>query len=240
MGSPTIIPPFGSKIGFSNNVPISDYIILANITAVFPNPGGEQTKILSTSASDIDSISGTGAKKLRIRYFDSNMVLNDEIISTNGTSSVNSVATDIQIIESFETFQVGTANTAIGTITLSSLDGLRIFAQIDPGNFNFTQALHWVSPGKIGYMTDITVNCAFSGGVTFIIFSAVDNTALGGGIVFSQDLYFTMSNNSATMSLNIPIRCDASHSFQPIQMGVAAKGLASNQLAAASFHYKES
>lgn len=104
----------------------------------------------------------------------------------------------------------------------------------------FSRAIHIVSPGKFGSMTDISVNCTSAGGITFVIFKEVDNTLSGGGIVSIPDMIFSVINSSVTQTLNIPLTCDAVQSTVGLRMGVAIKGLAAAQIGSASFHYLES
>ena len=230
------IPPFGSKIGFSNNIGTGNFVILSNTTVV--NPSGEQVNIVSTSAND--SSAGTGIQKVRLRYFDSNWVLNDEIITTNGTTNVASTATNILRIESFEAFKVGTGPIgAAGTITAKNLAGTNLYAQIDPTNNTFTKAVHFVSPGKRGYISDLILNCSTAGGVVFLVFKSVDSTLEGGNIVLIPDIAFLLASNITQISLQQPVICDASQSTQGLMMGIAVKGLAASQIGMASFHFTE-
>jgi len=229
------IPKSGSKIGFNNNIGTSSFVILSNATVT--NPIGEQAKIVSTSVQD--SSTGTGIQKVRIRYFDNNWILNDEIVTMNGTSPVNTEAIDILRIETFEAFQAGSDSLSVGTITLKSTDETRLFAQIDPNNSIFNRALHFVSPGKTCEITDITADCSTTGGLIFQIFETTDNTPDGGGPVLIPSVSFILANNTERISLNTPIRCDASRSTQGIQVGILVKGLAASQIGIASFHFNE-
>jgi hypothetical protein len=230
------IPPFGSKIGFSNNIGTGNFVILSNATVV--NPSGEQVSIVSTSVND--TLAGTNVQKVKLRYFNTNWGLNDEIIATNGTTTVLSTATDIFRIESFEAFQVGSGSIgAAGTITVKNLAGTSLFAQIDPTNNTFTRAIHFVSPGKRGYIYDLTLNCSTAGGIVFLVFRSIDNTSQGGNIVLIPDIAFLLAGNVTQISLQQPVICDASQSTQGLQMGIAVKSLAASQIGMASFHFSE-
>lgn len=230
------IPLYGSRIGINNNIGTGNFVILSN--AVVVNPSGEQVSIVSTSSSD--SSSGAGIQKVRLRYFDTNWILNDEIITMNGTTPVLSVATNIFRIEAFEAFRIGNGFIgAVGTITAKNISGTNLYAQIDPTYNNFTRTLHFVSPNKRGYISDVTLNCATSGGIIFAIFISADNTQQGGNIILIPDTAISLTNGAINMSFPNPIMCDASQSTQGLMMGVAAKGLAAGQTGIASFHYAE-
>jgi hypothetical protein len=233
MSIQTLVP---SKIGFNSSIGTGNYVILSNASVV--NPTGEQVSIVSTSASD--TLAGTNIQKVKLRYYNTSWVLNDEIISLNGTTPVLSIATDILRIESFEAFQVGTGPIgAAGTITAKNLSGTNLFAQIDPTNNTFTRALHFVSPGKKSYMVDITLNCITSGGIAFLAFVAIDNTPQGGNIVLMPDTAFVLANQSTFNILQQQTICDASQSTQGLMIGIAVKGLAPSQIGLASFHFND-
>lgn len=231
------IPRNGSKIGFSNNVDINNFTILSN--APVTNPTGEQANVVSSS--DNDSSTGTGIQKVRLVYFDNYWGLNEEIITMSGKTPVStSAAANIYRIESFEAFQTGSGSFAAGTITLKSLDGFSLFAQIDPNNTIFTRAIHFVSPGKIAGITDIIANCQSSPGVIFMVYITKDNTLDGGGTVLIPDISFMLNaGNSSQISLYSLATCDATKSTQALQIGIAIKGLAVSQIAMASFKYQE-
>lgn len=229
------IPNMGSKIGFNNNIGTGNFAILSNASVT--DPTGEQARIISTSVNDTDT--GTGVQKVRIVYFDNNWNLHEEIITTNGISPVLTTATDILRIESFEVFKTGSNIFAAGNISLRSTDATRLFAQIDSGRTIFERALHFISPGKVGNIIDIILNCPTSGGVFFIIFKEKDNTANQGGIVLIPDIMFAIVSGGSQISLQIPVICDASQSIQGLRIGVATRALSAGQIASASFHFNE-
>lgn len=235
-----LIPLFGTKTGFNNNIGTGNFVILSNASVV--NPSGEQVNIVSSSASD-SSPSGAGIQKVRLRYFDTNWRLNDEIITMNGTIIVPSVATNILRIEAFEAFQAGTGPIgAAGTITVKDLTNTNLYAQIDPTFNNFRRAIHFVSPGKRSNISDITLNCvpySSNGGIIFQIFISIDNTSQGGNIILIPDTETLLTNGTLQISFTNPIVCDATQSTQGLMIGIAVKGLAASQIGIASFHYFE-
>lgn len=231
------IPPFGSKTGFNGAVGTAAFVTISN--AVVVEPTGQQARVISTSAND--SAAGTGIQKVRIRYFDTNWVLNDEIVTMNGTTAVNTVATNILRIEAFESFKIGTTlGGAAGTIRLQNTAGTQLFAQIDIGGNQFLRAQHTTSPGKKSTITDIIISSQTSGGVSFVIYKEVDNTPDGGNIALITDLSFTIVAGVMQIALFTPVVCDAILSTQGLRMGVSALGLLSSQAALVSFHFNES
>lgn len=239
----TVLIPLESKIGFSNNVSVTDFNILSNANIV--DPHGERISIQSTSAND--SLLGSGIQKVLIKYFDTNWILNTEIISMNGTTSVLTVATDVLRIENFDAFQLGSSKSAVGTITLTNESRTNIFSQIDRTYCRSMVALHYVPPGKIVTITDIIANCPSSQGITFQMCTTKDNTSIGGGLVFYPQVSFLLAANVAHIHLDqcelvpsaFPIVCDATSSAQALPIGIQVKGLEIGQTGVASFHYIE-
>lgn len=238
MGTQILIPLSGSKIGFNGSVATTGWITVQN--AVVVEPGGVQARVLSTSAND--STIGTGIQKVRIRYFDTNWTLNDEIVTMNGTTAVNTVATNIIRIESFEAFQIGTPlGGSAGIIKLQNLAGNQLFAQIDVGGNQFLRAQHTVSPGKIGTITDVIINNNTTIAVSFVVYREVDNTPNGGNVAMISDTSVTVQQGGTMqIALSDPIRCDATSSVQGLRMGISAIGLAVGGAALVSFHFRES
>src|SRR3990167_3587118 len=227
---------YGSKIGFSNNIGTGNFVLLSNATVV--NPTGEQARVVSTSASD--ALAGTGIQKVKITYFDNTWKQKSEIVTLNGLTPVLTTATNIFRIESFEAFQMGTNPFgAVGTINLQSTDATRLFAQIDSDNTIFTRALHLTSPGKQTEIIDIILSCATSAGVVFLLFISKDNIAGGGNIVPIPDVTYILASNSFQASFEIPILISAATSTQGLRVGIAVKGLATSQIASATFHFRD-
>jgi hypothetical protein len=80
---------------------------------------GAQRSIVSTNAND--TAGGTGARKVRITYFDPAllaMAIDD--VPLNGLTPVNTGAFDICFIEKMEVIEVGSAGRNLGTITLKT------------------------------------------------------------------------------------------------------------------------
>lgn len=98
---------FGFVFGRATTVNDTVKDLWAGPTAnyVFPTVG-QQMRFVSTSAND--TLSGTGVQKMHIHYLDSNYVPHVETVDMNGTTPVNTVATDIFRINSMHAMQVGT------------------------------------------------------------------------------------------------------------------------------------
>lgn len=103
------------------------------------------------SSSTQDSSGGTGAKKVRITFLNSNYELKTEDIVPNGTSAVNTVATDIRFVEKMQVIQ---GSVAAGTISLytQTAGGGSAFCAIPSATVDTMTCHHYVPAGKGGFV----------------------------------------------------------------------------------------
>jgi len=109
-----------------------------------------QRSVKSTNVNDVNP-GGSGAKEVRITYLDSNYVLKTEDVLLNGTTAVNTVATDIRFIESFKVIK-GAA--AVGSVELWSNTGGTGTAIVGIGAATEDAFLchHYVAAGNRAYI----------------------------------------------------------------------------------------
>jgi hypothetical protein len=90
---------------------------------------------------------------VRITYLDSNYVLKTEDVATNGTAKVNTVATDIRFIESFEVIK---GTTAVGAIQLmnGTGGGATEFCGIGAGTSQAFLCHHYVPANKQAWVIE--------------------------------------------------------------------------------------
>jgi hypothetical protein len=77
---------------------------------------GEQMTVVSTDVND--NPGGSGVREIRIEYLDSNGLEQEESITMNGTTGVNTVATDIRYVNAIHATAVGSNGVAEGDITI--------------------------------------------------------------------------------------------------------------------------
>ncbi len=75
-----------------------------------PAPAGEQMTVVSESAND--AAAGTGIQTVRVNYLDASGDQQSEDVTLNGTTPVNTVATDIRFVNDFYALTVGTGGVA--------------------------------------------------------------------------------------------------------------------------------
>jgi hypothetical protein len=117
-----------------------------------------QRSIVSTSAAD--AAAGTGARTVRITYYNATLAGPfTEDITLNGTAAVNTVATDICFIESMKVLTVGNGSNA-GTLNLKAATGgggATIWSIAIGDNQTFG-AHHYIAAGKTCFITSFSVN----------------------------------------------------------------------------------
>ena len=87
-----------------------------------PNSAGEQMTLISDSAAD-NGTTSTGVLSVRIHYLDVSGEEQTEDVILNGTTAVNTVATDIIFINDLYSLTVGSNGVSEGNITLYKTGG---------------------------------------------------------------------------------------------------------------------
>lgn len=201
-------------IGFGNTVG-NTRVDVCNIGAseaaavyVFPPAGGIQMRIVSTSVNDDGDPVGTGIRTVKIHYLDANYAVQTEDITLNGTTAVNTVATNILRVNEIHAITVGANGQSVGEITLENTAGTVVYARIGIGHNRNSNAIFTIPAGKTGYLTHWN---AFSGtavGTHYTQFSLRVTTHDGvllPGVFISHDAMGTLNGGNETY-YDIPIR----------------------------------
>lgn len=159
-----VVAPAGAASIFAGFEP--GYIALAatGLVAVRATTYVEQTtagvvrSVASSSAND--TAAGTGARTVRITYYDTAGVgPKTEDKTLNGTTGVNTTATDICYIEKIEVLTVGSgaANAGIISLYTAANKGGSVFASIAVGDNRDFYCHHYVGATKTCYVTGLSV-----------------------------------------------------------------------------------
>jgi hypothetical protein len=128
-------------------------------TAYTEQTSNAQRSIVSASASD--AAAGTGARTVRITYYTATFTGPfTETLTLNGTTPVNTVASNICYIESMEVLTVGSGLTNAGIISLkaATAGGGVTIGTIAASNGQTFWAHHYVATGKVCNVTGISVS----------------------------------------------------------------------------------
>lgn len=134
---------------FGNLTAASISEVLVSARAYVEQSGQAQRSVQSTSVQD--KAGGSGSVAVRITYLDSNYVLKTEDVALNGTTKVNTVATDIRFIEKFQVIQGAAAAGAIKLMDGTG-GGASEFCGIGIGTYDAFLCHHYVPAGKSGYV----------------------------------------------------------------------------------------
>lgn len=118
-----------------------------------------QRSVGSSSANDASA--GTGARKVKITYFDSSGAgPYTETVTLNGTTPVNTTNTNICFIEHLEVTEVGSGGSNAGTISLfgSTGGGSGTVGTIAIGDNQTLWGHHYVPTGQDCFLTSFTGN----------------------------------------------------------------------------------
>lgn len=156
----------GRSFGYLATAAITSVTVRA--TTYTPQGTNAQRSFSSTSAND--TAAGTGARQIRITYLDaSGAGPFTETITLNGAAAVNSVNTNIALIERMDVVAVGSGGGNAGTIRIHTLvaGGGAIWGSIAVGDNQTFWAHHYVPTGKTCYVTNIEGSATVvAGGLT--------------------------------------------------------------------------
>lgn len=139
----------GKKDSISQSV-FDDLSQIPN-TNIILDPGGIQMELVSGDANDTSN--GTGAQTVCIVYLDTSGIELIEIVILNGTTPVNTVATNIDKIQWINVLTVGSNSVAEGNISLRNTDGSVTYEYIVAGGNQSLSARYTIPTNKTGYIT---------------------------------------------------------------------------------------
>lgn len=168
-----------------------------------------QRSIVSTSTND--SSSGTGARSVRLTYYNQDCSGPFyETVTLNGTTPVNTVATDICYIENMEIKTVGSNGTSLGTISLYTTTGGNgtVIGTIEMGYLKTFWCHHYVPNGVSCNITSLI--CSTSGrtpssGARFWLAAQNLLTANSVNAQISDTIRVSGSSNSLPRGYGTPI-----------------------------------
>ena len=147
----------GSRQGVITTTSITE--VPVRVTGYTEQASGAQRSVSSTSANDTSA--GTGARTVRLTYYvqSGNGTMTGpftETITMNGTTVVNTAATDIRYIEKMEVLTAGSSVNNAGIIQLfaATAGAGGVIASIGSFQRQTYYAHHYVPTGKTCYMTD--------------------------------------------------------------------------------------
>lgn len=164
---------FGADFSFGDVTTSATTTTFVRRTTYTQQSTNAQRSIASASASDTSA--GTGARTVLIKYYDQTGAGPfEETVTLNGTSYVNTVASNICYIEEMRVVTAGSGGVNAGVLTLkaATAGGGATIGTINAGDNQTFWAHHYVATGKTANITGLCVShsgtTVGSGGV-FII-----------------------------------------------------------------------
>lgn len=176
---------------------LGDISLIPNVV-VLPRPGGIQLEIVSDDVNDTDG--GTGIRTVEIVYLDPLFDEQTEEITLDGTTPVNTVATDIQDIQWMCATSVGSNTVAEGNISLRDTSGVTTYEYIQVGGNQSLTARFTVPNKHKGYIVDWHVS-GLKKRVDFYLRATVKrlDRSLVTNVFCFQDFEICEASNSGTL-----------------------------------------
>lgn len=126
-------------------------VVWPNGTFIIPSSSGIQIAISSDSAND--AAAGTGMRSVHIHYLQAvTLEEKTEVVTLNGVTPVNTVATDIRFIQCMHMVEYGTGKVAAGNISAKDTGGTNTYSYISAGTKRCSSSARMVPGGKVGYV----------------------------------------------------------------------------------------
>lgn len=220
----------GGKAGFITNVPTNAFVILSDMIYVQPL---SETQMRIQSTSTQDSNTGTGIRQLYFIYFNQLWIKKTIIIDLNGTTPVLTPS-DVFRIETIKAKIVGSFGFAVGTISVTSISGVDIYARILPGRNFFERCLHYVQKGYSSHMMEIKLNSFTADRVTFRMFRSEEDES-GNLVNIGQDTA-VIKNQEVNNIYMTPIIVFNPNGIRT-SIGIAVKGDTAGGIASGAFRF---
>lgn len=168
---------------------------------VFPTVA-QQMHVVSDSAND--AAAGTGARTVYIHYLDGNYNEQTELVTLNGVTPANTVATNILRINGFHVGSVGSGGTTAGNISLTNTGGTVTYGYISVGFNTAHQGVFTIPAGYTGYANHFQASSGSTG--THFCQIGFRSTSHEGillpGVFYSNDV---ISGQNTGYAANYPI-----------------------------------
>jgi hypothetical protein len=176
----------------------------AVVTVPFPDQSiGEHMTLVSTSAND--TAAGSGVQQVDVHHINAAGLEVVETVTMNGTTPVNTVATNIRFVQYIHTRRVGALGaTAAGDITIYRTgDATRVYNVIKTGGNISLSAHRMVPSGKTFYMTNIKADAVDNKPVSVRLRATCDYEGVLTQNVFIFNETFELYNSSQAVLLPI-------------------------------------
>lgn len=201
---------FGRRTALSTATTGDDLWEGAATTLVYPNQStGEQVTVVSTNAND--TLAGSGVQKVDIHYLDASGNPQHEIVNMNGTTPVNTVATDIRFIQFCHTSQGNFGVLAAGDITFHRVGApATVFQVIKQGGNMTLNTARMVPAGFTFYLKELMASAASNKPINVRFRATCDQDGdITPGIFIFNEIFELQDSN-------VPLNVAVPRSFPPL------------------------
>lgn len=195
----SIAGSFGTVSGYVATSATTTVVIRAT---VYTPPGTNAQRSIKSSSVN-DTAAGTGARSVKITYFDAAMAGPfTETITLNGTTGVNTASTTVAFIEKMEVITVGSGGGNAGTITLTTSTGGAgsTIGTILTGDNRTFWAHHYIAAGKTCYIYSYRGSATVAAGAAFLnILNPLDS------LTAQQNPTGTLRHSTTTIAVNFAV-----------------------------------
>ncbi len=175
-------------------------------TTVIPTPAaaGEQMTVVSESVND--DLVGTGVQKVEIHYIDASGVEQEEILEMDGTTEVDTVATNIRFVNDMYSTQVGSNGVAADHIKIYKKGTVGLVYNMIAQGGNKSLVPHRMVPaGKTLVLKGWQCSEAQGKRVAYRIRSTDMHGSLISGVFCFKDTCYLNKTTSGVLPLNVAI-----------------------------------
>lgn len=206
--------------GYNGDIDIAEEDIW-NVGGSYAFPAAEQQMVLASDSVEDDpdkggSVAGTGIHTLTLYYLEGDGTAKTEVVTLNGTADVTTSSSKIYRVQAIKARTVGTAQKAVGNITIKNSPGKTItYSQISAGYTRSRNAIYTVPIGKTLYLTSMFAGCAAAAATTALCtlrasFDHATGAATTGGFLIPHaEVIVGSGGGGLTRNFELPIRFPA-------------------------------
>ena len=205
--------PYAAYGRLTTNGSVTDVLLRDDDGTTLVVPQGVQMTLVSSSASD--SAAGTGARTVVVEYLNGDLDYSFELVTLNGTTPVNMVATDVRWVQAVHVATVGSGAKAAGNITVTN--GGVTYLRVSAGERTSYNSLTRVPRQRRLFVTQMYAGSNSGSAAARVKVEAV-TTQINGLDQSETGLYYkvagiAMQDGSTTLSLTAPFPVNAGQIF---------------------------
>lgn len=198
---------------------------IAAVAIPWPNQSvGEQMTVVSDSAND--TAAGSGARTVKIHYLDASGAYGHEVLTLNGTTGVNTVATNIRFIQMITVQTLGSfGGKNAGNITIHKLaTPATVYARIVAGNNVSLSTARMIPSGVDFWLKSMSVSSTSSKPVSVRLTATCDHAGVYTEGVFQFNEIVEVQDSGLAIQFDVPRKIPALSIIKGIAVSALAGG----------------